>query len=319
MPLNTPVVFIVFNRPELTRAVFQQIAEARPKTLLVVADGPRFPAEEARCREARAVIERVNWDCEVLTDFSDRNMGCGGRVSSGLDWAFRLCEEAIVLEDDCVPHPDFFGFCARMLDRYRHDERVMMVGGMNYLRDRMCLRESCAFSRYFAVWGWATWRRAWEKYDIAMAQWPALKSQRQLQSLFGRGEFSRYLERLFDSAANTDTWDIQWVYSCVFQNGLSIVPPVNLIKNIGVVGAHATGADGSHGLPTFALPPGDTAHPGLVFPNALYDDALAQEILRPLAPTPLQRAAARLPPGTKRRLRDILRRLRAVRPAGGPS
>jgi len=131
MNLSTPVALILFNRPELVKAVFEQIAEAKPKVLLIIADGPRSPLDAQRCLEARSVIKRVNWDCEVVTNIADKNLGCRQRVVSGLNWVFSLVEDAIILEDDCVPHQSFFRYCETLLDYYRHDERVMEISGCN--------------------------------------------------------------------------------------------------------------------------------------------------------------------------------------------
>ena len=136
--MKTPVAFLIFNRPETTARVLEEIARARPPKLLVVADGPRAdrPGEADLCRAARAVLSRVDWPCEVLTNFSETNLGCRRRVSSGLDWVFEEVEEAIVLEDDCLPHPSFFPFCEELLERYRADERVMAVSGDNFQQGR---------------------------------------------------------------------------------------------------------------------------------------------------------------------------------------
>ena len=132
MNISTPVIFMIFNRPELTFSVFEKIAAARPRKLLVVADGPRFPEEAQKCIEARRVTEKVNWDCEVLTNFTEANMGCKSRIASGLDWAFSIVEEAIILEDDCLPTLSFFPFCEKLLNHFRLDKRIMHIGGNNF-------------------------------------------------------------------------------------------------------------------------------------------------------------------------------------------
>src|SRR3990172_12860511 len=133
MSLSTPVAFLIFNRPDLTRTVFQAIAEAKPKTLLVVADGPRFPEEAEKCKKARTVVlSGVDWDCRVSTNFADSNLGCKVRPSSGLGWVFSQVDEAIILEDDCVPAPSFFYFCQTLLEYYRYDERIMGIGGWKF-------------------------------------------------------------------------------------------------------------------------------------------------------------------------------------------
>ncbi len=172
-----PVAFLIFNRPELTRKVFATIAQAKPSKLLVVADGPRadVPDDREKCSEARAIIGRIDWDCEVLTNYSSANMGCRARISTGLEWVFTNVEEAIILEDDCIPHPTFFRFCKELLTRYRDDQRVMMISGDNFQMGRNRTPYSYYFSRFFHCWGWATWRRAWRHYDIDMELWPSLR------------------------------------------------------------------------------------------------------------------------------------------------
>src|SRR3989344_7840291 len=169
--LTTPVAFLLFNRPETTARVFAASARAKPPNLLVVADGPRAnrPGEAELCAAARAVIEKVDWDCEVVTHFSEVNLGCKCRMSSGVDWVFQTVPEAILLEDDCLPHPSFFRFCEEMLEGYRNDERISMIGGTNFQKGRERSPDSYYFSRYTHIWGWASWRRAWQKiYDVEM-------------------------------------------------------------------------------------------------------------------------------------------------------
>ena len=175
--LETPVAFLVFNRPHTTDKVFSEIAAANPRKLLIVADGPRpdQPGEAERCVAVRAIVDRVDWDCEVLTNYSDINLGCKARISSGLDWVFDTVEEAIVLEDDCLPHPSFFRFCEELLVKYRDDERIAQIGGVNFQSGRRRTNYSYYFSRYAHIWGWATWRRAWRHYDVALKAWPLIR------------------------------------------------------------------------------------------------------------------------------------------------
>ncbi len=180
MPLTTPVALVVFNRPDVTRLVVEAVRQAKPPILLVVADGPRRPDEVARCDEVRAIVlDAVDWECDVRTNFADANLGCRRRVSSGLDWVFDEVPEAIVLEDDCLPVPSFFTYCDALLDRYRDDERVMHIGGMQLSPTGRC-SASYRFSRFTHVWGWATWRRAWQHYDVAMGGWPEFAEARGL-------------------------------------------------------------------------------------------------------------------------------------------
>ena len=282
--ITTPVAFFIFNRPDTTRRVFSEIARARPPRLLVVADGPREgrAREEEYCRAARSVATKVDWPCEILTNYSDVNLGCKKRISSGLDWVFDLVEEAILLEDDCMPHPSFFRYCELLLDRYREDERVMMITGTNYLLDKAAIRESYYFSRYYSIWGWATWRRAWRKYDITMKDWNLLKTQDQLKCFYSRHFVRKHMTRMFDMAFNDaiDTWDIQWFYACLFNNGLSIVPARNLIANVGREGTHTSGDFSNNDFPVFPFDGERVIHPNRVAPSHVLDDRFFGKYLK---------------------------------------
>jgi hypothetical protein len=289
---------MIFNRPDTTAQVFKAIRAARPARLLVVADGPRSNrADEAgQCAAARAIIERVDWECEVLTDFAASNLGCRRRIASGLDWVFEQVEEAIILEDDCVPHPDFFAFCANLLERYRDDERVMMIGGTNFL-GQFETPGSYLFSRFFSIWGWATWRRAWQKYDITLPGWETYKAQRQLRYYYPERYVERYLTALFDLAyrQQIDTWDIQWFYTCLVNNGLSIVPRVNLIANIGsAAGTHTLTGLFEPPLPTWSLDTTAPRHPAHVFADRAFDEALYRVRLKTSLPKRIRHKLAAL-------------------------
>jgi hypothetical protein len=243
MGFETPVAFLIFNRPDTTEKVFREIARVRPERLLVVADGarPDKPGEAEKCAAARAIIERVDWDCEVLKNYSDANLGCRLRVSSGLDWVFDIVEEAVILEDDCLPSPSFFPFCAELLARYRDDSRVMQICGSNFLKGWRRNEHSYYFSNYGPIWGWASWRRAWKLYDVEMKLWPELKEKRLLEDLcLNAGEVEQR-RKIYDMvfSGEMDTWDLQWGFAKLVNSGLSITPSVNLVSNIGF-GAGAT-------------------------------------------------------------------------------
>ena len=250
--MNTPVVFLVFNRPDTTRRVFERIRQARPPKLLVVCDGPRphVPADAARVAEVCAIIAQgVDWPCEVLTHYAEKNLGCRVRVSSGLDWAFSLVEEAIIIEDDCLPDPSFFTFCETMLARYREDERVMHINGTNFLAAHLRVSSDFFFSKYVWVWGWATWRRAWRQYDPTMASWDERLPR--LEESFDAGADRAFWLSTFEQARadwqKTNTWDFQWVYTCWTLGALTAMPSVNLVENLGIGGdsTHTTG-DAAH-------------------------------------------------------------------------
>jgi hypothetical protein len=242
--MKTPVALMIFNRPDRTERVFAAIREAKPPKLLVVADGPRPTREDdnEKCIAARSIIDRVDWDCEVLKNYAPENIGCGKRVSSGIDWVFENVEESIILEDDCVPHSTFFQYCEDLLEYYRHDRRVMHISGNNFYSAKYSRPGSYIFSRYAHMWGWATWRRAWQYYDFDMKLWPQIKQQNSLQDVFCDPHTVMNWMQILQSLADgkVDTWDYQWILTCWLQNGLAVLPNVNLVTNIGF------GADATH-------------------------------------------------------------------------
>ncbi len=242
MILSTPVAFLIFNRPDVTLRVFEAIRSAKPKKLLIIADGPRFPKEFQKCNEARKIIDRVDWDCEVLTNISEINLGCKLRVSSGLDWVFSEVEEAIILEDDCLPTESFFYFCQALLEHYRNDMRVMHISGNNFKSDNYATNYSYSFTKYGGIWGWATWQRAWQHYDRDMKNWLEVKQNSSIDYVYDDWAEKMYWTSIFDRVVTgiPGTWDYQWLYARWMQHELSISPAVNLVSNIGF------GADATH-------------------------------------------------------------------------
>lgn len=242
--LTTPVALLVFNRPEQTQRVLAAIAEVQPATLLIVADAARRdrPDDEANVVAVRKIVERVDWPCQIHRNYAAENLGCKRRVSSGLNWVFDTVEEAIVLEDDCLPDRSFFGYCQQLLSRYRDHPRVMAISGGNFHDESHRAAASYKFSKYFGVWGWASWRRAWRHYDVEISAWPEFRDQGGMRSIAESREEETYWTRLFNNlhAGRIDTWDHQWQFACWRQRGLTIVPNVNLIDNIGF------GADATH-------------------------------------------------------------------------
>jgi len=232
--IETPVAFFIFKRPALTRTAFNAIRQVKPKTLLIVADGPRSREEKLSCDEARDIINDIDWDCELKTNFADTNLGCRNRVASGLDWVFSQVEEAIILEDDCLPAPDFFSFCEEMLKHYRHDDRVMMVDGSR-IDDGIPKEHSYYFSKYAGIWGWASWKRAWKCYDVSMKNWPGVRNSLEFRALFDDVYEQLFWRDIFDKTfdGKIDTWDYQLIYALMLNKGLSVTPNVNLVQNIG--------------------------------------------------------------------------------------
>jgi hypothetical protein len=296
--LDAAVALLLFRRPEETARVFERIRDARPRQLFLIADGPRRGNEEdARgCEQARAVVERVDWPCDVIRDYAGENLGLKRRIPSGLDRVFEEAGEAIVLEDDCLPHPSFFPYCRELLDRYRDDERIVHIAGSQLLQ-RPPAQASYHFSRYVHVWGWASWRRAWDLYDVELSDWHAdSEAERggRLREMFEEPDERRYWGWVWDHSGEIDNWDAQWSYVGL-THGLSVNPNRNLISNVGF-SADATNAT--------ADPLGIAARPldGMEFPlehppDVSRDeeaDALASGFFRRPAPPLWHRLAGRL-------------------------
>lgn len=233
---DIPILFLVFNRPDVTKKVFESIREAQPPRLYVAADGPRKNRQEEseRCNEVRSIVTNVDWDCEVKTLFREKNMGCRKAVSSGIDWYFEQEEMGIILEDDCLPDQSFFRYCDELLHRYAGEEKIMTISGNNFQPKRRT-GNSYYFSKFMHCWGWASWRRAWNHYDVKMKDWPSLKKTDLLDNLFTSKRARKYWEAVFDKvyANQIDTWDYQWALSIWKAGGVNILPAVNLVKNIG--------------------------------------------------------------------------------------
>jgi hypothetical protein len=234
----TPVVMLVFNRPELTKRVLDQVRLAKPPVLFVVADGPRpgHPSDAEKCAQVRSVIASgADWDVKLITNYAESNLGLRARIAGGLTWVFEQVDRAIVVEDDCVAHPGFFQFCAELLEHYQHDTRIGVVAGDNFQPQPFSCDASYYFSRYPHCWGWATWSRAWKFFDEPMTRWPALKAARWLDNLFPDPQHAQYWENIFDGVhrRKINSWAYAWVFACWTQNMLTVLPEKNLVNNVG--------------------------------------------------------------------------------------
>ena len=238
MPLfKTPILFLIFNRPENTLEVFNEIKRIKPAKLYISADGPRLNNKEdlKKCELTKKIFDTIDWNCEVKTNFREVNFGCKLAVSSGISWFFEHEEMGIILEDDCLPNRSFFIFCEIMLHKYQNDTRIMHIGGTNFQLYKKKLEKSYYFSKLIHVWGWATWKRAWDLYDIEMNNLEEFKNEEIIKSIFSNAKDQNYwIDTLVNVKKNKiDTWDFMWVFSVWKNNGLSIIPHRNLIKNIG--------------------------------------------------------------------------------------
>lgn len=258
---NTPIIYIFFNRPELTARTFAVVQALRPRRLTLVADGPRpgHPTDPARCYAAREAVDRLlTWPCEVTYDCATENLGAGRRIASGLTAAFAHYGEAIVLEDDILPHPDFFPFCAEMLAKHRDDEDVHGISGFNPV-GRFLPHEARAVNTLTHItWGWASWQRAWRGYRGAAEGWenPAVRAR--IRSYLNNDLYFGALSAglLAVAEGRVDAWDYQWVYTMLWHRRRALVSANNLVTNLGF------GADSTHtrdvpafvnGLATHAL------------------------------------------------------------------
>jgi hypothetical protein len=259
-PLKTAVLFLVFNRPDTTKQVFEAIRQAKPPRLYVAADGPRADkaGEVEKVEQTRRIATQVDWECEVKTLFREKNLGCRVGVSSAIDWFFENEEEGIILEDDCLPSQSFFWFCEELLELYRDDTRIMAISGDNFQKGPARNEFSYYFSRFNHCWGWASWRRAWSYYEKDMQSWPYIVDNDYMQDILLDKAVVKYWSKLFEIAYKNeiDTWDYQWTFSCWIQNGLTVLPNVNLVSNIGFDGdaTHTTGEDCAYSkIPVFNL------------------------------------------------------------------
>ena len=292
---NTPVALIIFNRADTTRMVLDVLREIKVRDLFVIADGPRDDNQEdqALCMEARAVIDEIDWPCKVNRHFHDKNLGCGHNPASGIDWVFSQVDECIILEDDCIPHLSFFPYCQEMLERYMNDTRIMMVSGNNHLLNKAQIPDSYFFSINTQTHGWATWKRAWEKYDFYMTDWPVVGTFEWLNNFLNHERYAKGWLKILTSTyyeANNNPkcsiWDFQWTYACWKNHALNIIPSVNLVSNAGY------GENATHQMPLdhplANLPQNEMkfplTHPVVILPNYDADLVLRETVygLRPL-------------------------------------
>ncbi len=243
--LATPLVLIIFNRPDLTSRVFEKMKEVRPERLFIIADGPRMgnDSDIGLCRDTREVVENIDWDCEVSRDYSDVNLGSGKRISSGLDRVFDQVREAIILEDDCLPDPSFFTFCTKLLDYYRDNERVINISGfsppVNSLKNH---HPSYYYSVFTGTSGWATWARVWKRVDSEIKEWNDLRKENWLLDKLGDVDMANYFKDHFNDVQNgvVDAWDIQLNFLLLKEGLFTIKSKRNLVHNIGFGRADAS-------------------------------------------------------------------------------
>lgn len=232
-----PILFLTFNRFDTTKKVFQAIREFAPKKLYVASDGPRtgVSREDLKVNEVRDFIQsNVDWECEVKTLFRENNLGCKIAVSSAIDWFFEHENMGIILEDDCLPSQSFFRFCEELLIKYENNERIALISGDNFSKKKIG-EADYYFSKISRIWGWATWRRAWEKYDVSMARFPEFKKSGEMKKIWSDRKVQSYWLYILNEVYNNkiDTWDHQLTFTLFLNDSFCICPNVNLVSNIG--------------------------------------------------------------------------------------
>lgn len=288
--LKTPVVIVGFGRPQKTQQVFDQIKKVRPEKLFAIFDGPRHAQDEPQCQAVRNIVDKqVDWPCQVFKQYPPSNLRCKPNMVAGFNWVFENVEEAIILEDDCIPEETFFFYCQELLEKYRYDPRILDISGTNFnvrQKDFKC-EDSYFFSNYGWSWGWATWRRAWQHYDVDIKYWPQIKKDGLLKRVLQSDEWVNHFECMFDRyyTRTVDAWDGQWYLTHWYKNAYSIVPTHNLIYNIGFAGEVEQSLhrinDPEHikaRIPTQPMP-FPLKHPTVIAPNRKADDFVFRHIV----------------------------------------
>lgn len=258
--LQTPVLFIIFNRFDTASKVFESIRQARPQKLYIAGDGPRpdRAGEEKACQQVRRLAELVDWPCEVKTMFLEENLGPSIGPYSFIKWFFAQEEQGIVLEHDCLPHPDFFPYCETLLNKYKDDPHIGVISGSNFLSKSDSLY-SYTFSMQSALWGWASWRRTIDSYTLNLS-YISKSALHTLLKPIPTFKERIYLRTIFAQIKRKEiqTWDYHLSFCLMFNNLFAISPSRNLISNIGFgYGAlHTTDTDSPlANLPTEAIMP----------------------------------------------------------------
>lgn len=236
---NTPILLIAFNRPDTTAKVFEQIRKLKPKHLYIAVDGARTnkSGEKEKCEQVKDIFKNIDWDCDTHTLFRDKNLGCKMGVSSAITWFFENVEQGVIIEDDILLDPSFFNFAEELLEYYKDDEEVMEIHAVNF-QPKKRTENSYYFSKYALVWGWATWRRAWAKYDVAIKDYNKTILEEIISDSKVIEKFDSNLRQIMKGTL--DTWDFQWNYTIWKNKGLTITPETNLCANIGF------GSDATH-------------------------------------------------------------------------
>ncbi len=284
--LDVPIALVIFNRPESVRRSFARIRAAQPSKLFVISDAarPDCEGEEELVAQSREIAQQVDWPCQVRKIYATENLGCDRRIASGITEAFDEVDRLIVIEDDCVADSSFFGYCQELLQKYQHDQRVMAVSGNNFQQGIRRTESSYYFSKYPHCWGWATWRRAWQHFDLQMTGWPQFRDQGHLASVCSSKAEVEYWIKMLDRVYNgqVKSWAYPWTLACWMQHGLTALPEVNLVSNIGfgITATHTNDRQQETAdLQVESL--GEIVHPQWVFRHVEADAYTDETVFRP--------------------------------------
>lgn len=235
---ETPVALVFFARPDVLKLSFEAIRKAKPKILFLIQDGARINNKDdvTKIEDCRQIVSSIDWDCQVYKNYSEENLGCGVRVFSGVSWAFQYADRLIIIEDDCVPSIGFFQFCEEILERYKNDQRVDMISGMNHLEEYDKTPYDYFFTMAGSIAGWATWKRAWSTIDFNMNYKEDKDAERLITNLYGKDLYKRIktMSSKLERGERVTSWSLQRGMNMYLNSGLIIVPKKNLMTNIGI-------------------------------------------------------------------------------------
>ncbi len=281
---ETAILVFIYNRPDFTIQIFKQLEKLKPAKLYIASDGAKNEKERTIIEESRSIFNTISWECDAKYNYSDRNIGLRKRIVSGIDWAFKEEEQLIILEDDCLPHPDFFPFCEAMLGKYKENERIMTINGCN-LNPSISLnnKETYFYSRYANSWGWATWRSAWQHFDSELSGLKNPEMNSILKSHFTSPiRTTLYWKyKLNEVRSNRiNSWAFRWMFTLFVNKALAIVPRNNLIRNIGS-DSRSTNTKGKlhfMNIPMSGINVTDIVDPADVYPDNIYDSWVENSI-----------------------------------------
>ena len=240
MKIKSPILYCCYNRLDLIKKSIKELQNIECKKIYIAIDGPKKNIDDEKKNvEIVQYIKSIKFISQVTILERDKNLGCKIAISDAINWFFQNEELGIILEEDLIPSKSFFQFCDYLLEKYKNEEKIMMISGTNYLGEKI-KSNKYFYSEHFLIWGWATWKRSWSSYDVEMKNWKKMSVKSELQKRYSKREFN-FLENRFNSFFNSysDTWDIQWYFNCILNRGLTIMPESNLVTNIGVEGTHS--------------------------------------------------------------------------------